>query len=197
MLPLPPVPTVRLVRINDLLARRRYWSEPGTFMLSCTVSPCRESPYSAKGDNAVSTEANKDLVHRLWYEELWGKWNTGIADDLFTPNYILHLAGSPDPVARDGTKHVVSMFGAAFPDLTHTVEEMVAEGNTVAARWTIRGTHQGEFQGMAPTGKQVQVTGITIHHLTEGRITESWLVFDTLTVLQQLGAIPIPEQAGA
>jgi len=143
----------------------------------------------------MSVEVNKDLVHRLWYGELWGKWNTGIADDLFSPGYLLHVTGSPQPVSRDVTKQLVSMFHAAFSDMTHTVEEMIAEGDTVAARWTVRGTHDGDFQGLAPTGKSVQQTGLTVHHLMNGRIVESWLVFDSASFLGQLAATPSPEQA--
>lgn len=81
----------------------------------------------------MSTEANKDLVRRLWYEQFWDKWNTDIADDLFSPNYVLHMAGIPEPVDRDGIKQLVRAFGAAF-HFTHAVEEMAAEGNTARKR---------------------------------------------------------------
>jgi steroid delta-isomerase-like uncharacterized protein len=137
----------------------------------------------------MSIEANKNLVRRLWYEEFWDKRNTDLASDLFTPDYALHMAGVPGTVDREGIKQLVHAFGAAFR-FTHAVEEMVAEGDTVAARWSVRGTHQGEFQGMAPTGKPIHVTGITIHHCADGRIHESWVMFDSMTLLHQLGAVP-------
>lgn len=139
---------------------------------------------------------NKDIVLHRWYQELWDKWNIAVADDLFTGDYRLHLPGSPVPMDRDSTKQVVQMFSAAFPDLRHTVDEMIAEGNVVAARWTVRGTHQGDFQGIASTGKTVTLSGVTVHHLADGRISETWLTFDTMELLQQLDAVPGLAQAG-
>ena len=139
--------------------------------------------------------SNKDIVLREWYQELWDNWNVTAADTLFTDNYSLHLPGSPAALDRDATKGVVKMFSIAFPDLRHTVDEIVAEGDTVAARWSVRGTHRGDFQGIAPTGKQVQVSGTTVHHMMNGRIMETWLTFDTMDLLQQLGAIPKPVEA--
>jgi steroid delta-isomerase-like uncharacterized protein len=139
----------------------------------------------------MSTSENKDIVRRRWYQELWDNWNISAADDLFTTDYVLHLPGSP-PMNRDGAKQVVAMFSTAFPDLKHTVDEMISEGNTVAARWTVRGTHQGEFQGIVPTGRQIVLSGATTHHMADGRIVETWLAMDNLDLLQQLGAIPKP-----
>lgn len=88
------------------------------------------------------------------------------------------------------------MFAAAF-NFTHAIDEVVAEDNTVAARWTARGIHRGEFQGIAPSGKAIEVSGITIHHVIDGKIRESWVVFDSMTLLQQLGAVPGSAQTAA
>jgi steroid delta-isomerase-like uncharacterized protein len=140
----------------------------------------------------MSTTENKDIVLRQWYQELWDNWKIGVADALLTPDYALHVSGSPTPFNRDAVKQVVAMYGAAFPDLKHTVDEMIAEGNTVAARWTVRGTHRGEFQGVAPTGRPIQLSGATVHHMSDGRIVETWLTVDNLELLQQLGAAPKP-----
>jgi steroid delta-isomerase-like uncharacterized protein len=141
------------------------------------------------------SDKNKDIVLRQWYQELWDKWNISAADTLFTDNYRLHLPGSAAALDRDATKGVVKMFSVAFPDLQHTVDEMVAEGNTVAARWSVQGTHRGDFQGIAPTGEQVKVSGTTVHHMENGKITETWLTFDTMDLLQQLGAVPRAAEA--
>ena len=143
-------------------------------------------------DASISAGENEAVVRRLWYEELWNRWNVDAADQLFTSDYRLHLAGSPTPLDRAATKEAVAMFGRAFPDLEHTVEEMIAEGDTVTARWTVRGHHTGAFQGIAPTGTEVTNTGITVHHMREGRICETWLAYDSLSFLQQLGS---PTQA--
>ena len=133
---------------------------------------------------------NKDIVLHGWYQELWDKWNVSMADELFTPDYRLHLPGNPTPLDKESAKHVVTMFSKAFPDLQHTVDEIVSENTTVAARWTVSGTHRGDFQGLAPTNKPVRLSGVTVHHLVDGQIAETWLVFDTMDLLQQLGAVP-------
>ena len=142
----------------------------------------------------MSINDNKDIVLRQWYQELWDKWNVDTADELFTEDYVLHLSGVPIPLNREAAKQVVAMFSTAFPDLKHTVDEMIAEGNTVAARWTVRGTHRGDFQGIAPTGKAISLSGSTVHHMSERKMSESWLTLDNLELLQQLGAIPQTSQ---
>jgi steroid delta-isomerase-like uncharacterized protein len=136
------------------------------------------------------TTNNKDVVLRFWYQELWDKWNIAVADDLFTDGYRLHAPGVPVPLDREATKQVVAMYRNAFPDLNHTIDEMIAEGDTVAVRWTVRGTHRGEFQGLPATGKPVTQSGITFHHMSGGKIRETWLVFDTAVVLHQIGTGP-------
>ena len=138
---------------------------------------------------------NKDVVLRLWYQELWDNWNLGVADDLLTDDYHLHTPGVPVPLDRETTKQVVAMYGASFPDLKHTVDEMIVEGDTVGARWTVRGTHRGEFQGIPATGKAVNLSGVTFHHLRGGKISETWLSFDTAVLLQQIGAVPAVAKA--
>jgi steroid delta-isomerase-like uncharacterized protein len=143
----------------------------------------------------MSIEENKSVVLQGWYQELWDKWNIELADELFTADYLLHLTGVPDALSRDAIKQVLAMFNRAFPDLRHAVDEMIAEGNTVAARWTVTGTHTGEFQGIAATGKSVRLSGITVHHLAGGRIKETWLAVDNLELMQQIGAIPQPGRA--
>ena len=141
------------------------------------------------------TTNNKAVVLRLWYDELWDKWNLSAADELLSDDYGLHLPGVPTAFDRNATKQVVAMFSASFPDLKHTVDEIVAEGDTVAARWTVRGTHRGEFQGIPASGKQVTLSGITVHHLKDGKLRETWLSFDNMELLQRLGAVPAPAQA--
>jgi predicted ester cyclase len=87
------------------------------------------------------------------------------------------------------------MIRAAFPDIHETIEDMLAEGDRVVTRSTWRGTHQGAFLGIAPTGKQVSVTGIDISRVASGKFVEHWQAADNLGLLQQLGVIPVPGQA--
>jgi len=135
----------------------------------------------------MSTEQNKALVHRFFEE-----FNLAVVDELVVPDYIHHDPGLPPDLqrGREAYKQIVTMFRTGFPDLKVTVEDLVAEGEKVVARWTWRGTNQGEFQGIPPTGKQVTGSGISIHRIAGGKIAEAWVNFDTLGMLQQLGVIP-------
>jgi steroid delta-isomerase-like uncharacterized protein len=138
----------------------------------------------------MSSTRHKDIVLRQWYQELWDNWNVDVADVLFSADYQLHLSGVPTALNRNEIKHVVRMFQASFPNLLHTIDEMIAEGGTVATRWTVHATHGGDFQGIARTDKPIVLSGTTVHHLAGDQITETWLTFDNLTLLQQLGAVP-------
>lgn len=136
----------------------------------------------------MSTEQNKALVHHFFEE-----FSTTVVDQLFVPDYIHHDPGLPPELqsGRDAYKQLVTVFRTGFPDIKVTVEDMVAEEEKVVARWSWRGTNQGEFQGIPPTGKQVTGSGISIHRIAEGKIAEAWVNFDTLGMLQQLGVIPV------
>lgn len=113
-------------------------------------------------------------------------------DELFATNFVHH--NPPPGVAPDleGYKQTVTMFRDPFPDIQYTLEDMIAEEDKVATRWTGRGTHKGEFMGVAPTGKQVTITGIQITRHVGGKIVEIWDEMDNLGMMQQLGVIPPP-----
>ena len=102
----------------------------------------------------------------------------------------------PDEDVRgiEGLKQFVSMIRSALPDLRITLEDDIAEGNKVVSRWGAQGTHQGELMGIAPTGNHVAITGITIHRIENGKIVEEWENWDALGLMQQIGAIPSPEE---
>ena len=143
----------------------------------------------------MSVEENKAIVHRIM-EEIFNKGNVAAADELIASNFVDHNPVSGQPAGLEGLKQVVTMFRTAFPDLHCTVEEMIAEGDKVVARGTIRGTHKGEFMGVPPTGKRVRVTGIDIARIAGGKVVERWGNFDEMGMMQQLGVVPPPEQAG-
>ena len=114
-----------------------------------------------------------------------------MVDEIAAPGIVSYDSALPEPlVGIDATKASIAAYRDAFPDLKLTVEEQIAEGDLVVTRWTARGTHQGELMGMAPTGKQATVTGITIDRLENGRIAESRTNWDALGLMQQLGAVP-------
>jgi steroid delta-isomerase-like uncharacterized protein len=135
-------------------------------------------------------EGNKNAVRRL-FEEVWNKGNLQVTEDLFTPNYVHHDSSTPD-VGRgpEGEKKRVTLYRTAFPDLRLTVEDIIAEGETVTARWSGRGTHKGDLNGIAPTGKQFHITGVSIARFTNGKMSEGFVNWDALSLMQQLGVVP-------
>ena len=138
----------------------------------------------------MSTEENKAVVRR--YIEEWNKQNPAGIEELVAPDWVAH--GTPPGFSPDlaGLKQAFPAFFTAFPDLHYTVEDLIAEGDKVVARVTLRGTHQGDFMGIPPTGKQVSVTGIGIDRIENDKFVESWGDADTLGFLQQLGIVPRP-----
>jgi steroid delta-isomerase-like uncharacterized protein len=142
----------------------------------------------------MSTEENKTLVRRF-EEEVWNGRNPSLVDEFFAAGHVFRAAGSPS-LDREGHRQMIAHFQDAFPDGRNTSEELLAEGDKVVQRWTFRGTHQGAFQGIPPTGKPVTLTGISIWRVDGGTIVESWHELDTLGLMQQLGVIPTPGQAG-
>jgi steroid delta-isomerase-like uncharacterized protein len=136
------------------------------------------------------SEGNKNAVRRL-FEEVWNKGNLQVTDDLFTPNYAHHDSSTPD-VGRgpESEKKRATLYRTAFPDLRLTVEDIIAEGETVVARWSCRGTHKGDLNGIAPTGKHVNMTGISIARFTNGKMSEGFVNWDALSLMQQLGVVP-------
>jgi predicted ester cyclase len=89
---------------------------------------------------------------------------------------------------------MLKVFYAAFPDARHTFEDFVAEGDKVALRFTFKGTHTGDFQGIPPTGKPVTISGSVVDRIVDGKIVEHWSLIDTMGLMQQLGVIPEPAQ---
>lgn len=150
--------------------------------LEATAPPEDDAP-------ARSVEQNKAL-YRRWFEEVVSRGDLDLADELLAPGYVLHFPGAPAPVDREGHTGLVQMFRAGFPDWVETVDDVIAERNRVVIRVTGHGTHDGDFQGIPPTGRQVTATGVGIARIENSRIAESWAAYDALGLMQQLGAIP-------
>lgn len=138
---------------------------------------------------AATAAANKEVARRFFIE-VWGGGSEAVAQELLADSYVGHMTGSPVALDRDGWLEFFRAFRVAFPDATFTIEDMIAEGDRVALRLTMRGTHRGAFNGIPPTGRTVQVTGVSIERVVEGRIVEGWVINDALGMLQQLGVIP-------
>ena len=143
----------------------------------------------------MSAEENKVLVERF-VEEVWNEGNLSAADELMAPDAQIHLP-TGEVVNPDEAKEFAAMWRESFPDWHSTFEELVAEGDRVAERWTGRGTHLGELQGLPPTGKRVEAPGSVFYRFVDGKIVELWGQLDKMSVMQQLGAIASPQQTKA
>lgn len=136
----------------------------------------------------MSAEENKSLVRR-YVEEILNRGNMAVADELIAPGYKRYISPTAAPLPVDVQKQRLAGIRTAFPDWHLTVEDMIAEGDRVAFRATIRGTHKGAFQNIAPTGKQVTVSALDIVRIENGKFIEHWGGPDLLNLMQQLGAV--------
>ena len=143
----------------------------------------------------MSTDENKAIARRLI--AAFSDQEAAAIDELVAPDYVFHNPGDPTmPPGPAGLKHMHDQWGTAFPDVQTTIDDQIAEGDKVVTRWTTRGTHRGEFFGIAPTGKRIEFTGIYIDRVAGGKVVEHWDEADILGVFQQLGAGPAPGQRG-
>lgn len=133
-------------------------------------------------------EENKVLVRR-WMEEPFNE-NWATLDELLSPDYVWHQAGRSEPLRREEAENFMRAFVDAFPDNSITIEDMIAEGDKVVTRYTVSGTHKGDFMGIPATGKEITFTAICISQVSDDRIIEEWDEGDVLGFMQQLGAIP-------
>jgi steroid delta-isomerase-like uncharacterized protein len=136
------------------------------------------------------SEQNKALIRR-YNDEFWGKGDESLLEELFAENLVDHNpAGNDLPPGREGMRQALANFRTAFPDLTTSLEHLIAEGDKVVLRWRARGTHEGDLMGIPATGKQVTLSGIDILRIEKGKIAERWAEYDNLGLLQQLGVVP-------
>ena len=135
--------------------------------------------------------AETKAIARRFLEEAFNSGNLDVVDELVAPDFVNHDAALPEPtIGIERARASIAGYREAFPDLRLTIEQQIAEGEFVTTRWSARGTHRGDLMGMAPTGKQATVTGITIDRILDGRFVESWTNWDTLGLMQQLGVVP-------
>lgn len=135
---------------------------------------------------------NTEIVRRLHGEALnRGKFD--LVDEHVAETYVEHDPSAPIQIAgREGYRENIRLIRKGFPDIKLTFDEILADGDAVAVRFTVEGTHDGEFMGYAPTGKPMKIHGIEIDHLTDGQLAEAWTHWDALGMLSQLGLEPKP-----
>jgi predicted ester cyclase len=143
----------------------------------------------------MSAEENKVLVRRF-VEEFWNEGNTATADELMAVDAEIHMP-TGEVVNLDELKGFAGAWRGSFPDWHSTFEELIAEGDRVAELWTGRGTHRGELQGIAPTGKRVEAPGSVFYRIVGGKIVEFRGQLDMMSLMQQLGVLPPPQQVEA
>jgi steroid delta-isomerase-like uncharacterized protein len=143
----------------------------------------------------MNTERNKAIARR-WSEELWSQGNLAVASEIISPDYVRHDPGDPFPAqGPEDVKRIVTMLRSMLPDLTITVEQMVAEGDYVVSRYTSTATDTRGYMGMPPTGKTIRTSAMQMFRFADGKIVESWAVRDDLGTLRQLGHFPRPPAA--
>ncbi len=143
----------------------------------------------------MSTEQNKALVRRI-FEEGVNQNNPGVVDELLAPDFVIYDPPFGIQPNRQGFRQIFTAFRTAFPDIHVTFEQELADGDYVIHRGYVTATHKGEFQGIAPTGKQVKVKTLDIWRVANGKAVENWVQMDMLGLMQQLGVVPTPEHAG-
>ena len=138
----------------------------------------------------MSTEENKAIVRHVT-EEGWNQGNTALFDEFIAADFIGHFPRSPIH-GLEGYKQFYADIHSVFPDGHYTIEDQIAEGDSVVSRLTTTGTHQGELRGIPPSGKRVTMTGMVIFRFASGKVAEAWYEHDALGILEQIGAISTP-----
>ena len=140
----------------------------------------------------MSAEENKLIIRRL-IMEVWGNGDMAALDEIVSSDFIDHTTTGDVPRSENFKKLVIG-FRSAFPDIQFTIEDIMAEGDKVIARWGASGTHKGEFLGHALTDNRISITGVHIYRLSNEKLVERWGNWDQLGLMQQIGLIPTPKQ---
>lgn len=137
----------------------------------------------------MSVEQNKAVIRRTM-DEIWSKGNLSLIPELFTSDYTSYNSSGKNVLGHEGFKKMVEAARVAYPDLLCTIDQLVAEGDSVVCRYTLTGTHKGEYQGLAPTGKKVSVLCLFLTIMKDGKSAETWALGETLASYRQLGIAP-------
>lgn len=125
--------------------------------------------------------------------EMFSTGDLSIADEIYSDDYVGHDPTKPEPIRGiEAAKEEAAGYRAAFSDLTLTIDNQVAEGEYVVTRWTARGTHDGDLDGIAPTGRSATTGGISMIRVVDGKIVEDYTEWDALGLMTQLGVVPAP-----
>ena len=135
------------------------------------------------------SEANKVLVRR-YFDEILNKSDLTLVPEIFSHDSVFCAPHMPEIRGHEARKLFITAIHTTYPDIHYTIQELIAEGDKVVARWKYSGTHKGEWMGTKPTGKHFTATGTTTLRISGGKIVEEWADYDALGVWQQLGVLP-------
>jgi steroid delta-isomerase-like uncharacterized protein len=138
----------------------------------------------------MSVEADNIALVRRYVDDVWNKGSLAALDEIVSPNYVQHTRGVPQ--GRDGLKAFFAGFFASFSNASSTIEDVIADGDRVMWRSTLRATQTGAFRGIPPTGKEIRVSAMTIMRVDNGQFAENWGEQDNLALLRQLGILAQP-----
>lgn len=141
----------------------------------------------------ATTEREYEEIVRKISEEAFSNGNLAVIDEYFAEDFVGHAAAAPEEIhGPEEYKEFIATYRDAFPDLNSTTADLIAEGDKVVERHVATGTHEGELMGIAPTGAEAEVEGITIVRFEDGKIVESWDIADVMGMMQQLGVVDAP-----
>jgi steroid delta-isomerase-like uncharacterized protein len=170
-----------------------------TFALVLVVSRAEDPIALARAQQAtpgaachVTSEEENEATARRWFDEAINDSDLAVLDEIAADDIVHHAGTFPDVQGRDAVKGILGALHTGFPDVRHTIEQVITKDDVVVIRWQAKGTHEGTFQGFAPSGKPVTWTGINIFRFECGKIAESWSEVDGLGRLNQLGLIATP-----
>src|SRR5829696_7156232 len=138
------------------------------------------------GGSPVSAEEKNKALVREFFEEAWGQGNLAAVDEFMAADYVEHPRPSTLPPGTEGLKQLIASYRTAFPDLQTTLDDIFAEDEMVAFRWSVSGTHMGDWLGISPTGNHVAATGITLLRVALGKVVEGWTSMDLRPAEEEL-----------
>jgi steroid delta-isomerase-like uncharacterized protein len=163
-----------------------------TVVSSLKIIIMKTENVSKANEKELHTKQNKDLIRRT-VEEIWNQGNYSALERFVSRDFIVRLPDNETIQGVEGIKQFFSQLRNAFPDIRFVIDDQVAEADRVVTHWTAKGTHQGTFKGIPPSGKRLNFTAIDINRIVNEKIVECWSKVDELGILKQLGAIPVVE----
>jgi steroid delta-isomerase-like uncharacterized protein len=152
-------------------------------------TPCRHERQQATQEPTMTTSHQNATTVLDMLDAIWNRGDLSVLDTSVAEDHIDH-DNDGEEIGREHLAQGIQEYRDAFPDLRMSFDEQIADGDRVVTRWTASGTHRGALQGIPATGRSARISGVFIHRLSDGIVTESWTSFDRLGLLQQLGVIP-------